>query len=72
MPSYIPDTVIQSTATDPARSTTIQMVCVNGQMITPAIYGNPAFCICDILWHSSKKYDLNGFPFYCDVASQKP
>lgn len=55
-----------------AVSTTWNMVCVNGQLIAPVVYGAPAFCMCTLLWISSNKYDLNGNRFFCDVASQNP
>jgi hypothetical protein len=44
------------------------MVCVNGQFNMMTI-GAPAMCICNLLWESSLKYDLNGFPFYCDIVT---
>lgn len=49
-----------------------QMNCMNGMIVTPI--GNPSYamCSCNLMWLSSKKYDMNGFPFYCDVAVDDP
>lgn len=52
-------------------SKTVEMVCVNGDLTLLKI-GDPAVCICKLLWETSGMVDMNGLPFYCDRATDHP
>lgn len=67
--SYLPPTILNGTIS--LVSKTVQMVCLNGDFFLLKI-GNPAVCTCKLLWETSGKIDMNGFPFYCDKATEHP